>query len=152
METESSDDILAALAQLQSNPPIVCDLVNITSGNVRPYQLCFLAIDPFKYMYMYVKQQFEAKVLKSKSLCLPMERGLIITQTTGLILSKWSMTSNLHMCEFKINGKVYAIKMNIYSANCGEEINFRPASGNKRLTSQRWCCDSHCCYQNKQKT
>ena len=116
-ESESSDDILAALAQLQSNPPIVCDLVNITSGNVRPYQLCFLAIDPFKYMY--VKQQFEAKVLKSKSLCLPMERGLIIMQTTGLKFSKWSMTSNLHICEFKINGKIYAIKMNINSENCG---------------------------------
>ena len=61
-ESESSDDILAAFAQLQSSPPIVCDLVNITPGNDRPYQLCFLAVDPSKYMY--VKQPFEVMVLK----------------------------------------------------------------------------------------
>ena len=95
-ESESSDDILAALAQLQSNPPIVCDLVNITSGDVMPYQLCFLAIDPFKYMY--VQQPFEAMALKSKSLYLPMERGLIIAQTTGLKFSRWSMTILICTC------------------------------------------------------
>ena len=95
-ESESSDDILADLAQLQSNPPIVCDLVNITSSDDRPYQLCFLAIDPFKYMY--VPQPFETMVLKSKSLCLPMERGLIITQITGLRFSRWSMSIFICKC------------------------------------------------------
>ena len=88
-----------------------------------------MAIDPFKYMY--VQQPFEAMVLKSKSLCLAMERVLIIMQTTGLKFSKWFMTSNLHIGEFKINGKIYALKMNMNSENCGEEINFRPASGHE---------------------